>query len=48
MKPESAAPVAPPLLPSLRQVLLGSVAEHMVRHAPCPVPVVRARRGEST
>jgi nucleotide-binding universal stress UspA family protein len=29
----------------LKHVLLGSVAERVVRHAPCPVTVVRARAG---
>jgi nucleotide-binding universal stress UspA family protein len=30
----------------LKHVLLGSVAEHIVRHAPCPVLVVREREHE--
>jgi len=30
----------------LKHVLLGSVAEHVIRHAPCPVLVVREREHE--
>jgi nucleotide-binding universal stress UspA family protein len=30
----------------LKHVLMGSVAEHVVRHAPCPVLVVRERERE--
>jgi nucleotide-binding universal stress UspA family protein len=28
---------------ALKRVLMGSVSEHVMRHAPCPVMVVRAR-----
>ena len=32
----------------LTRALLGSVAEHVVRHAPCPVLVIRAGRARET
>lgn len=35
-------------LTGVRRLLLGSTAEHVVRHAPCPVVTVRSRRGATS
>jgi nucleotide-binding universal stress UspA family protein len=35
-------------LSGVRRLLLGSVAEHVVRHAPCPVMTVRSRHKPDT